>query len=71
MTLADLTTGTRAFVINLSTGANSDDRFASRGIVPGAELEIQRAGRTMLVNVDGSRWAMHCTDARHVEVVPC
>jgi Fe2+ transport system protein FeoA len=71
MTLADLTTGTRAFVIGLSQGFGNDDRLASRGIVPGAQLEIQRSGSTMLVNVEGSRWAMHHTEARGIEVAPC
>lgn len=71
MTLADLTTGTRAFVIALSSGANKDCRLASRGIVPGAELEIQRSGSTVLVNVEGSRWAMHRSEALGIQVAPC
>lgn len=71
MTLADLTTGTRAFVIGLSQGFSNDDRLASRGIVPGAELEIQRCGSTMLVNIEGSRWAMHQSEARGIQVAPC
>ena len=68
-TLNQLKRGSRARVLDLD---HSDSKlvakFAARGLVPGAELSIVRAGDPLLIFVDESRWALTDIEAEKVAV---
>ena len=54
--------------IDEATPAAQVARLASRGLVPGASLQVLRAGDPMLVRCDDSRWALTRADAEGIHV---
>ena len=56
--------------IDDATPAPQVARLASRGLVPGANLQVLRAGDPMLVLCDDSRWALTRADADGIHVRP-
>lgn len=69
MNLTKLRHGDRAIV----TSIDPDDpglaaRFAARGIVPGIQIGVLRAGNPLLIGVDNDRWAINENEASHIHV---
>ncbi len=69
MTLTKLRHGDRAVV----TAIEADDpgltaRFAARGIVPGIQIGVLRAGNPLLIGVDNDRWAINAVEAAQIHV---
>jgi Fe2+ transport system protein FeoA len=69
--LAGLGHGVRAEVVDIESASPALlARFAARGLVPGAALEVLRGGDPLLVLVEDSRWALSRDDAVHILVRP-
>jgi Fe2+ transport system protein FeoA len=66
-TLADLRRGEHAVVVAVAD-ARAAARLAARGLVPGVEVWVLRAGDPMLIGVDESRWALTRDDAGLIDV---
>ena len=69
MTLSHLKYGERAVI----TSIDADDprltaKYAARGIVPGTNVGILRAGDPVLIDVDNDRWAINGPDAARIHV---
>lgn len=69
MILIHLRHGEQAVV----TSIESDDpglaaRFAARGIVPGIQIGVLRAGNPLLIGIDNDRWAINESEASHIHV---
>ena len=68
-TLAACGRGERATILAVSDGdVKLNQKFAARGLVPGAEIGILRAGDPLLLAIDESRWAVTAADASQVLV---
>jgi len=69
--LASLARGERALVIEIGPGdPKLGAKLAARGVVPGVEVGILRAGDPILLAVDEARWALTRLDAGRVHVDP-
>ena len=69
MTLSNLKYGDRAVI----TQIDADDprltaKYAARGIVPGTNVGILRAGDPVLIGIDNERWAINGPDAARIHV---
>lgn len=69
MTLAKLKAGRVAIIVAVRPGSPVfSDRYAARGIVPGAEVFVVGHGDPIAVALDDSRWAISRAEAEHIEV---
>jgi|TARA_R110002096_G_scaffold22675_40_gene72886 Fe2+ transport system protein FeoA len=69
ISLANLAHGDRALVVAIeSNDAKLGQKLAARGLVPGAEVGVLRAGDPLLLAVDEARWALNRADASVVLV---
>lgn len=68
--LSSLRQGDAATVVDIDDHASAAQiaRLASRGLVPGANLQVLRSGDPMLVLCDDSRWALTRADAAGIHV---
>lgn len=69
MTLSNLKHGEHAVI----TRIDADDprltaKYAARGIVPGTNIDILRAGDPILIGIDNDRWAINGPDAARIHV---
>ena len=69
MTLSKLKYGERAVITHI----DADDprltaKYAARGIVPGTNIGILRAGDPILIGIDNDRWAINGPDAARIHV---
>ena len=69
MTLSNLKYGERAVITHI----DADDprltaTYAARGIVPGTNVGILRAGDPILIGIDNDRWAINGPDAARIHV---
>jgi Fe2+ transport system protein FeoA len=64
ISLATLASGDRALVVAVeSDDAKLGQKLAARGLVPGAEVIVLRAGDPLLLAIDEARWALNRADA--------
>lgn len=69
ITLAELAHGDRAVIIHVGgDDAAAAARLAARGIVPGIEVGILRAGDPCLIGIDNDRWALNRIEASSIQV---
>lgn len=69
--LASLRLGERALVVDINAQTSQlGAKLAARGLVPGVEVGVLRAGDPLLVVVDEARWALTRSDANNIEVDP-
>ncbi|MEX2482594.1 MAG: FeoA family protein [Gammaproteobacteria bacterium] len=69
ITLAELKHGDRAVIIHVdSNDAAAAARLAARGIVPGIQVGILRAGDPCLIGIDNDRWALNHIEASSIHV---
>lgn len=67
--LAMLARGDRALVVAIeSNDPGLSQKLAARGLVPGAEVGVLRAGDPLLLAIDEARWALNRADAGAVAV---
>jgi Fe2+ transport system protein FeoA len=68
-TLANLGHGDRATVLEIDPGDHRLlARFAARGLVPGAQLSVLRAGDPLLLKIEKTKWAINRRDAARITV---
>ena len=69
MTLGRLSAGEVAVILSVP-GLTSAllQRFAARGILPGAEVTLLQQGDPIAVRLDETRWAISRADADQIEV---
>jgi Fe2+ transport system protein FeoA len=64
ISLATLASGDRALVVAVeSDDAKLGQKLAARGLVPGAEVIVLRAGDPLMLAIDEARWALNRADA--------
>lgn len=69
LTLSKLRHGDRAVITHIDPADPSTTaRLAARGIVPGTELGVLRAGDPVLIGIDNERWAINGNEAAHIHV---
>ena len=68
---AELAAGECAVVAAVKTSPRDAERLAALGLVPGARLEVLRAGATLAVAVGATRLALGRSWARALVVVRC
>ena len=69
VTLATLKPGDRAIITAIdSPEPMAAAKLAARGIVPGIEVGIVRAGDPCLIGIDHERWALNRAEASSIHV---
>ncbi len=69
VTLSNLKYGERAVITRIDTGDPVfTAKYAARGIVPGTNIGILRAGDPVLIGIDNDRWAINGPDAARIHV---
>ena len=69
VTLATLKPGDRAIITAIdSREPMAAAKLAARGIVPGIEIGILRAGDPCLIGIDQERWALNQIEACSIQV---
>lgn len=69
VTLASLRHGDRALIVSVEPGdPKLGAKLAARGLIPGAEVGIVRAGDPLLLAIDEARWAITRSDADTIRV---
>lgn len=69
VTLATLKPGDRAVITAIDSGEPmAAAKLAARGIVPGIEIGILRAGDPCLIGIDQERWALNQIEACSIHV---
>lgn len=69
MNLTHLRHGDRAVVTHIDADEPGlAARFAARGIVPGIQIGVLRAGNPLLIGIDNDRWAINESEASHIHV---
>ena len=69
MTLAKLKLGDRAVITHIDSGdGGAAARLAARGIVPGTQIGVLRAGDPCLVGIENDRWALNGNEAERIHV---
>jgi Fe2+ transport system protein FeoA len=69
-TLGQLRAGKVAVIVAVrSKYAGFSEKYAARGIVPGAEVAILQHGDPIAVALENTQWAMSREEANHIDVV--
>jgi Fe2+ transport system protein FeoA len=69
VTLASLRHGDRALIVSVEPGdAKLGAKLAARGLIPGVEVGVLRAGDPLLLAIDEARWAITRRDADSITV---
>ena len=69
ISLATVASGARVLVVAVECDdAKLGQKLAARGLVPGAEVSVLRAGDPLLLAIDEARWALNRADASVVFV---
>ena len=71
MTLIELSRGETAVITQIrSPDLKMREKLHARGLAPGAEIALMRAGNPIVVGLEHSRWALNRSEALHIEVSP-